>query len=221
MTSSVYQYEFLCSCSRRLVSYAILLVAICSQMADSSMAVSVGKHDGEFLEIHSGETLHNLQLGHGKSLALRLVGLDKQRSYTIRISYPATTPTEFVVDVFAGLQLHPTVVRPQRALMNVEQMRFSPDSLPRNGEGNGIYARVTAWRTGVARDPELLAQPVAFNLVLEKLYMGQPLHVWAFVAFALCGILLITLSVPTVHVMIRYAVDTFHPLPVVLKLRTQ
>ncbi|XP_031556496.1 uncharacterized protein LOC116293231 [Actinia tenebrosa] len=126
---------------------------------------------GEKLErLLPEKLLVNEILHHMESAVYLLQNLEKQCSYELRISYPATVPTEFLIKLMNSTEYSRN--NNGRKLLNTEKIVFE------NDQHNEQYAKVTAIRTGVPLHSSRLQDPVIYNIVLEKLYLGLPWEVW-------------------------------------------
>ncbi|XP_062517632.1 uncharacterized protein LOC134192894 [Corticium candelabrum] len=117
------------------------------------------------------------ELLHDKEQCLyKLQDIIPGSSYELKISYRATIPTDFLIDV------RHSNVSSGRRLLNIEKTQFSVAS------GKYYEAMVVAHRTGVSVYPEALKDPAVFNIVLSTLYYGLPWEVWKLVGLILLSI---------------------------------
>jgi hypothetical protein len=123
------------------------------------------------------EELFNEVLYDTEQCFYKLENVIPATSYDLKISYPATIPTDFTIEVITA-NLSQT-----RRLLNTEKSQFTVES------GKTYIAVVTAHRTGVSVYLEVLQQPVVFNIVLSTLYYGLPQEVWKLVFLVLLAII--------------------------------
>ena len=173
----------------------LLLLAVCVCW---TTWVGAEASNDKVADIRVDETLYSLQLNDGQSLMVHLHGLVTGESYEIRVSYPATTPTDFFIKVQSQRSAGPA---PGRRLLNIEKVQFEPTAPDYLGSAEH-FARVTAWRTGVARRKGFLQGPVTFNIALERLYHGLPQHAWQSVAIMVFGLLCALFLLPFIRRLI-------------------
>ena len=142
-----------------------------------------------------------LRAEHGRTLLFKLEDLT-DRWYEVKISYPATRPTTFILKVFSDLSSWK-----KRRLLNVEKLIFHPENY-RGNTSDQLYLSVTAWRTGIVTNRTLLEQPAVFNLNLDSLYAGLPLHVWQAVGIMVVGLVLcLVFATPYIYRNLMSLVD--------------
>ncbi|KXJ28223.1 hypothetical protein AC249_AIPGENE5867 [Exaiptasia diaphana] len=133
----------------------------------------------------------NEYLSHNESRIYWLTNLEHECDYELRISYPATIPTTFLLELTSPINYLPG--HQGRKLLNIEKMIF------KNSKSDQ-YAKVTAIRTGLPWNSAKLKDRVYFNIVLEKLYFGLPLEVWKTGVFILCTLIIVfTLILPKIQ----------------------
>ncbi|XP_032222348.1 uncharacterized protein LOC5521338 isoform X2 [Nematostella vectensis] len=110
------------------------------------------------------EVLHNKE-----SILYRLHNLEKEVQYELRISYPATTPSEFLIKLLDDEDHSPPS---KRRLLNTEKISFVID------KGYNMFAQVTAVRTGHPNSLDSLNNPVVYSIVVERLYVGLTWGAW-------------------------------------------
>ncbi|XP_074623480.1 uncharacterized protein LOC141881586 [Acropora palmata] len=115
------------------------------------------------------KTLSNQVLYHQETAIYHLVQLKPGRRYELRVSYDATTPTDFCIHLMSKDALGTFT----RRLLNIEKIVFDNQKTVVEQ-----FANVTAIRTGVPLQPASLTNPVVYNIVLEELFMGIPWQVW-------------------------------------------
>ncbi|KDQ62931.1 hypothetical protein JAAARDRAFT_28899 [Jaapia argillacea MUCL 33604] len=83
--------------------------------------------------------------------------------FTLRISYPASSPTEFSIKIFSPSELHNEISTPSSMYNSTLKIPGSPSMTRRK------YARIRLSHTGVSiGSPQ--PPPVTFNVILEPLY---------------------------------------------------
>ncbi|KAJ9147660.1 hypothetical protein P3X46_029795 [Hevea brasiliensis] len=108
----------------------------------------------------------------------RIYGLQGLKSYTwyeVKISYPASIPATFSIqlkkdDSDLGMNKN-------RRLLNTEKLIFKTDSL--TGNQNKLYVLVTVEPEGVVAMPHVPErQYIIFNIVCDELLLGIPHKAW-------------------------------------------
>jgi len=118
-------------------------------------------------ELFPDITLYNQVLHDKESNFYNLKEIEVNSKYEVRLSYPAIIPTDFLIEVIDSSKGSTT-----RSLLNVEQLQFSTN-VQRN-----FMVKVTAHRTGVPLDKARLDDPVYFNIILNRLFLGCSLSTW-------------------------------------------
>ncbi|KAJ4959094.1 hypothetical protein NE237_026205 [Protea cynaroides] len=124
--------------------------------------------------LYVGEELQqeNLPLQKGSRFYL-LSGLKPSRGYEVKISYPASIPTAFSIQLKRGKSDH--VLNWNRRLLNTEKLIIYADSLDLNSHKAGIYVLVTVEPAGIIGLPHVQErQFVIFNIVCDELLLGIP-----------------------------------------------
>eukprot|EP00112_Aurelia_sp_Birch-Aquarium-sp1_P023711 Seg717.1 transcript_id=Seg717.1/GoldUCD/mRNA.D3Y31 product="hypothetical protein" protein_id=Seg717.1/GoldUCD/D3Y31 len=142
------------------------------------------------------KTIYNQMLFHKQASLYTLVNLEQNTTYEIRVSYPAVVPTDFMI----------RVIEPKlgghfksRNLLNIEKAIFTTGL-----STQGYEAEVIAHRIGFPKDPKRLTDPVAYNIVVEKLYAGLSVNSWKMVCYAiLIFIMTFKYLVPLAHQYIK------------------
>ena len=113
---------------------------------------------------------------------LRLVfeGLSPNSQYDIKISYPGTTPTQFVFSKADELVHKEGLRRRRRRLLDTEKYRIITTGSSANVPPLYLHTK----RYGVSYDAKIEQRPVVFNIVLETLVFGAiPKETMALVVF--------------------------------------
>eukprot|EP00123_Amoebidium_parasiticum_P011359 comp20673_c0_seq1/m.26846 comp20673_c0_seq1/g.26846 ORF comp20673_c0_seq1/g.26846 comp20673_c0_seq1/m.26846 type:complete len:177 (-) comp20673_c0_seq1:105-635(-) len=118
--------------------------------------------------------------------------LDPSTSYELRISYPATMPTDFemvIIDRPKEVPSNPT----RRRLLNTERIRIDPPDtqISAGSQRHQCWVRVTARHTGVSFRPELQNPPVVYNIVVASLILGVPTDALGLVGVAVVGLVVV------------------------------
>ncbi|KAJ1979869.1 hypothetical protein H4R35_001350 [Dimargaris xerosporica] len=101
-----------------------------------------------------------------------LAKLDPARLYEVRVSYPASQPFDFELELFS-----PHLVLEQ---LNVT-LPLPPEDSTQASITATQFLRVRALYAGVSHLPNREKQPVAFNIVLEQLYFYIPFQAYKLV----------------------------------------
>ena len=103
-------------------------------------------------------TLYDQLLYNNTSVQYFLHDAQVGASYEVRVSYPASLPTDFVIQVFQDENME---TYHGRKLLNVEQLHFMAQS-------KSYVIDIRAYRTGVSYDSNLPSHPVRFNVVVNR-----------------------------------------------------
>ncbi|XP_043713560.1 uncharacterized protein LOC122662065 [Telopea speciosissima] len=125
-----------------------------------------------------GEELQQetLPLQMGSRLYL-LSGLNLSSWYEVKISYPASIPTSFSIQLKRGKLDHE--FNWNRRLLNTEKLIFKANFLDLNSYKDGTYVLVTAETAGIVALPRAQErQFVVFNIVCDELLLGIPHKAW-------------------------------------------
>ncbi|KAK9273846.1 hypothetical protein L1049_018658 [Liquidambar formosana] len=115
-----------------------------------------------------------LQMG---SCLYQLQGLKSYTWYEVKISYPASIPASFSIQLKKGnLDLGLNQIR---KLLNTEKLIFKTDDLDLLSDQGGIYVLVTVEPEGfVAIRNGTERQFIIFNIVCDELLLGIPHKAW-------------------------------------------
>ncbi|XP_057976452.1 uncharacterized protein LOC131163755 isoform X2 [Malania oleifera] len=115
-----------------------------------------------------------LQMG---SRLYQLQGLKSNTWYEVKISYPASIPSSFSVQLRKGVV--DFGLNQNRRLLNTEKLIFKTDSLNLLGDQDGMYVLVTVEPEGIVAIPRAQErQFVIFNIVCDELLLGIPHKAW-------------------------------------------
>ncbi|CAN0907275.1 hypothetical protein LINGRAHAP2_LOCUS24713 [Linum grandiflorum] len=118
----------------------------------------------ETLPLQKGSRLYELQ------------GLKSNSWYEVKISYPASIPASFTIQLKKDVS--DLGSNRNRRLLNTEKLIFKADSF--NGsQQNKLYVLVSVQPEGVVAIPNILErQAIIFNIVCDELLMGIPHKAW-------------------------------------------
>eukprot|EP01134_Creolimax_fragrantissima_P004036 CFRG4036T1 len=112
-----------------------------------------------------------------QSLFFRGVNLDASTSYEVRVSYPATYPANFKIEVVNGCEFSIPNKALRRNLLNMEKIEIDVANIREYqtvGEEFECLVEVSAVPNGVPIIPSLNERPIVFNIVIESLVFGIP-----------------------------------------------
>ncbi|KAE8687621.1 histone-lysine N-methyltransferase ATX1-like [Hibiscus syriacus] len=155
----------------------------------SSSIFSHGKMlDGGFLNVGDELKAETLPLKMG-SRAYKLQGLKSLTWYEVKISYPASIPASFSLQLKKG-DSDSGLIR-NRRLLNTEKLIFKTDDLDTINDQSGLYVLVTVEPEGFVAIPNSKEREfIIFNIVCDELLLGIPYQAWWVVVFVvLCLVL--------------------------------
>lgn len=119
----------------------------------------------ETLPLQSGSCLYQIN------------GLKPQTWYEVKISYPASIPASFAIQLKRGdsnLQL-----KQQRKLLNTEKLIFESGDVKLLSEQDGSFVLVTVEPEGVVAIPHVQErEEIIYNIVCDELLLGIPHKAW-------------------------------------------
>ncbi|OMO66889.1 hypothetical protein CCACVL1_20949 [Corchorus capsularis] len=122
-----------------------------------------------------------LQMG---SRLYQLQGLKSLTWYEVKISYPASIPASFSLQLKKGNS--DSGLNRNRRLLNTEKLIFKTDSLDTIDDQGGLYVLVNVEPEGfVAISNAKEREFIIFNIVCDELLLGIPYKAWWVVVFAL------------------------------------
>lgn len=128
-----------------------------------------------------GEELFEEELALQRGQCIyELVGLELPKSYEVKISYPASIPASFTIELLKEGLLPAT--RGGRRLLNTEKIIFRADE----SQGAEVYERmapvhvlITVKPAGVVANRHAKEQPVViYNILCEEVTFGIPQQAW-------------------------------------------
>ncbi|KAM1013299.1 hypothetical protein ACFX13_044033 [Malus domestica] len=158
-----------------LISLCIICIIIsCSNSSEANATdikvLKVGEELWrETLPLHSGSCLY------------RLHGLKPYTSYEVKISYPASIPASFSLQLKKG-DLE-SALTGNRRLLNTEKLIFKTESLGSDDQGE-MSVLVSVEPEGVVAIPNVQEREhIIFNIVCDELLLGIPYKAWWVVGF--------------------------------------
>ncbi|MCL7043123.1 hypothetical protein MKW94_018425 [Papaver nudicaule] len=167
-----------------LLCNMILLLYICGSVTAVGAISLTQEHmlDSKVLKV--GEELQHetlpLQMG---SRLYRLIGLKSFTSYEVKISYPASIPASFSIQLITD-KLDTGDNWRNRRLLNTEKLIFNHQSLDQSEK----YVLVSVEPAGVVAIPGVNERElVVFNIVCDELLLGIPHKaIWVGVLVLIC-----------------------------------
>ncbi|XP_024018832.1 uncharacterized protein LOC21402192 [Morus notabilis] len=130
--------------------------------------------DGKVLNVGEELWRETLPLQMGSRL-YELRGLKSYTLYEVKISYPASIPASFSLELRRDkldLALHTN-----RRLLNTEKIIFKTDAL--DSDQDGMYVLVSVESEGFVAIPNVLEREfILFNIVCDELLLGIPHKAW-------------------------------------------
>ncbi|CAK9158816.1 unnamed protein product [Ilex paraguariensis] len=107
----------------------------------------------------------------------QLQGLKSHTWYEVKISYPASIPSSFSIQLKRGNS--ELGLNRQRKLLNTEKLIFKSDDLDLFTNQGGMYVLVTVEPEGIVAIPHGQEREyVIYNIVCDKLLLGIPHKAW-------------------------------------------
>ncbi|KAK5817352.1 uncharacterized protein LOC108471476 isoform X3 [Gossypium arboreum] len=165
----------------------------------SSSIFSHGKMlDGAVLNVGEELKAETLPLKMG-SRVYKLQDLKSLTWYEVKISYPASIPASFSLQLKKG-DLESGLNR-NRRLLNTEKLIFKTDNLDSINDQGGLHILVTVEPEGFVAIPNTKEREfIIFNIVCDELLLGIPYYAWwvvAFVVLCLVSALIIPSYLPS------------------------
>ncbi|PPD86739.1 hypothetical protein GOBAR_DD16316 [Gossypium barbadense] len=156
------------------------------------------KLDGAVLNVGEELKAETLPLKLG-SRVYKLQGLKSLTWYEVKISYPASIPASFSLQLKKG-DLESGLNR-NRRLLNTEKLIFKTDNLDSINDQGGLHVLVTVEPEGFVAIPNTKEREfIIFNIVCDELLLGIPYYAWwvvAFVVLCLVSALIIPSYLPS------------------------
>ncbi|KAJ4760558.1 caveolin-1 protein [Rhynchospora pubera] len=154
--------------------FSLLSIILFIQVGTSSTPTSLQPKNLTVGEELKGETLH---LKFGQKF-YKLVGLKENFWYEVKISYPASIPASFSIELKNDLTDEHR--NSNRRLLNTEKLIFKAESTEK------VHVLVTVNAEGVVAQPNVQERElVLYNIVCDELMLGIPRFTWwvGFTAF--------------------------------------
>ncbi|TXG72810.1 hypothetical protein EZV62_001389 [Acer yangbiense] len=153
--------------------------------------------ESKFLNVGKELLKETLPLQMGSRL-YQLQGLKSYNWYEVKISYPASIPASFSLQLKKG-NLEVGLNR-NRRLLNTEKLIFKTDSLDVLNDQDGMHVLVTVEPEGIVAIPHVQEREfIIFNIVCDELLLGIPHEAWwvvILVSFCLVLALIIPYFLP-------------------------
>ncbi|KAJ1663773.1 hypothetical protein IW140_004525 [Coemansia sp. RSA 1813] len=98
------------------------------------------------------------------------------KTYELRVSYAATTPSDFEITLFSFDELLAHYGKPPSEINRITMSGSATNSEEMQSTYTVMYSRVTALYSGVSTVPGLENQQVSYMLTLEKHVLGLPVQ---------------------------------------------
>ncbi|KAL5558618.1 hypothetical protein UlMin_034829 [Ulmus minor] len=140
------------------------------------------KIDSKILKVGEELWKETLPLQMGSRL-YQLQGLEPHTWYEVKISYPASIPASFSLQLRRG-NLN-SALRVNRRLLNTEKLIFKTENIDISNQGE-TYVLVTVEPEGVVAVPGVQERRfIIFNIVCDELLLGIPYRAWWIVLLVL------------------------------------
>ncbi|KAF8084424.1 hypothetical protein N665_0718s0017 [Sinapis alba] len=149
--------------------------------------------DGKTLNVGKELWKETLPLQSG-SRVYRLEGLKSSSWYEIKISYPASIPALFSLQLLRngekGLKLNQ-----MRRLLNTEKLIFKTETFEQVDDKDGLYVLVTVEPEGIVAIPNFKERSfIIYNIVCEEQLLGIAYSCWSVVVLVvLCLVVAVIL----------------------------
>lgn len=142
-------------------------------------------HMVESKVLNVGEELWKETLPLQTGLRLyQIQGLKPYTWYEVKISYPASIPASFSIQLKRGNS--DLALNHNRRLLNTEKLIFKTESLDSLGDQHRIHVLVTVEPEGIVAIPHVQErQFIIFNIVCDELFLGIPHKAWWVVVLVL------------------------------------
>ncbi|XP_042517227.1 uncharacterized protein LOC122091387 isoform X1 [Macadamia integrifolia] len=179
----------------------IFLLYLCCFIASCIPTNHDNRIDSKTLFVGEELQKETLPLQMGSCFYL-LSGLKPSRWYEVKISYPASIPTSFTIQLKIGKS--DLEFNWNRRLLNTEKLIFRADSRDFNSYKAGMYVLVTVEPSGIVALPHVQErQLVIFNIVCDELLLGIPHKAWwvGILVFLCLGLALVIPSFLPEHLL--------------------
>ncbi|OMO86638.1 hypothetical protein COLO4_21009 [Corchorus olitorius] len=160
-----------------------LLLRILIFVVINSMFTHGKMFEGSVLNVGEELKEETLPLQMGSRL-YQLQGLKSLAWYEVKISYPASIPASFSLQLKKGNS--DSGLNRNRRLLNTEKLIFKTDSLDTIDDQGGLFVLVNVEPEGfVAMSNAKERESIIFNIACDELLLGIPYKAWWVVVFAL------------------------------------
>ncbi|KAD4178724.1 hypothetical protein R6Q59_022316 [Mikania micrantha] len=156
-------------------AFCVLLCIIALQV--------IGRAYGNILNV--GEELKKETITlQSSSRIYQLQGLRRSTWYEVKISYPASIPASFSLQLKRGDPY--SLLKHHRKLLNTEKLIFKNDDADLRDDQSKTYVMLTVEPEGVVAMPDIKEREmVIYNIVCDELLLGIPLDAWWVVTLAI------------------------------------
>ncbi|KAJ4723492.1 Caveolin-1 [Melia azedarach] len=156
----------------------LMLLSILTTLS-SSLTLSHGDNfAGKILNVGEELWKETLPLRMGSRL-YQLQGLKSFNWYEVKISYPASIPAAFSLQLKKGKDNLDLELNQNRRLLNTEKLIFKTDNLDVLNNQGGMYVLVTVEPEGIVAIPHVQEREfIIFNIVCDELLLGIPHNAW-------------------------------------------
>ncbi|CAH9089196.1 unnamed protein product [Cuscuta europaea] len=186
-------------CSRHVSCLIFIINLILIGPALSHQSKSLSQFNFHRLEtkfLNVGDELHKetIPLQSGSRL-YHLQGLKSHTWYEVKISYPASIPATFSLQLKRGSSKFES--SQGRKLLNTEKLIFKTGSLDLLNNQDAMFILVTVEPEGFVAIPGVQERnSIMFNIVCDELYLGIPQKAWYVVVLViLC--LVVSFAIPS------------------------
>nr|GMD50723.1 uncharacterized protein LOC109179876 isoform X1 [Ipomoea batatas] len=149
-----------------IINFSLIGPALSHRSKHETKVLHVGEElQKETIPLQSGSRLYHLQ------------GLKSHTWYEVKISYPASIPATFSLQLkkdSSGLELNR-----ERKLLNTEKLIFKTDALDLLENQGAMFVLVTVEPEGVVAIRGVQERKfIIFNIVCDELYLGIPEKAW-------------------------------------------
>ncbi|CAH8389968.1 unnamed protein product [Eruca vesicaria subsp. sativa] len=144
--------------------------------------------DGKILFAGKEMWKETLPLQSG-SRVYRLVGLKSSSWYEVKISYPASIPALFSLELLRNGEMS-LKLKQMRRLLNTEKLVFKSGSLEEVNDKDGLFVLVTVEPEGIVAIPSLKERTfIIYNIVCEEQLLGIAYSCWSVVVLVVLCLL--------------------------------
>ncbi|XP_076945047.1 uncharacterized protein LOC143615949 [Bidens hawaiensis] len=166
----------------------------------------IGRAYGNILNVGEELKKETMPLQSGSRI-YQLQGLTPKTWYEVKISYPASIPASFSLQLKRG---HPDLLlKHHRKLLNTEKLIFKYDDADLQNDQSETYVVLTVDPEGVVAIPNgKEREMVIYNIVCDELVLGIPHEAWWVVILAIVC-LGVAFAIPSFLPSVIKSTDTF------------